>query len=414
MKTFVYAMLWLHALLVVANGSVLAQKKPSAMIPFNDKFLTDLLHTHDDFFKPIVENKSEYQVQIIYTQIDRNEKNQPSFRTFTYNVDNEVYFYPASTVKLPVALVALEFLNQQKITGLNKFSPIKYTDQSTIDTNLTIAQYIKEMLMVSDNDSYNRLFDILGNDYLNLKMEEKGYKNTRIVHKFGESERYQTGKSTQVDFYNQDNERLLQRPFPEKTQDFSPKNTISKGIGYIENGKLIEQPKNFQFNNFMSLMDMQTMLRSVVFPQTVDKKLRFQINPTDYNFLLKYLSELPKESTNPIYDSTEFYDSYVKFLMFGNDNQPIPKNIRLFNKIGMAYGYMTDNAYIVDLNNNVEFFLSTTIYCNKDGIFNDDNYEYKEIGLPFMVNLGKIVYEYELNRSKLFTPNLNEFKMKYN
>jgi hypothetical protein len=88
--------------------------------------------------------------------------------------------------------------------------------------------------------------------------------------------------------------------------------------------------------------------------------------------------------------------------------------IRIFNKVGDAYGFLTDAAYIVDFKNNIEFFLSATIYCNSDGIFNDDKYDYDTTGYPFMKELGKVIYDYELKRQRKRLPHLSGFQMSYN
>ena len=47
--------------------------------------------------------------------------------------------------------------------------------------------------------------------------------------------------------------------------------------------------------------------------------------------------------------------------------------------------------------NEVEFMVSATILVNQDGIFNDDAYEYDEVGIPFLAALGRALYEFELN-----------------
>ena len=99
--------------------------------------------------------------------------------------------------------------------------------------------------------------------------------------------------------------------------------------------------------------------------------------------------------------------------MFAEERRPIPNNIRIFNKIGGAYGYLIDNAYIVDFENGVEFILSAVINTNLDGIYNDDLYEYKTIGYPFLKNIGQTIYDYELNRKRVRKPDLNEFKLRY-
>jgi hypothetical protein len=91
----------------------------------------------------------------------------------------------------------------------------------------------------------------------------------------------------------------------------------------------------------------------------------------------------------------------------------LPKNIRIFNKTGDAYGEMIDVAYITDFDKNIEFFLSAAINCNTDGIVNDDKYDYDTIGLPFMKNLGQVIYSYELNRKRTWQPDLSSFKITY-
>jgi len=89
-----------------------------------------------------------------------------------------------------------------------------------------------------------------------------------------------------------------------------------------------------------------------------------------------------------------------KFLFYGSEKVKPQSNIKILNKVGDAYGFLTDVAYITDSVNNVEFMLSATILCNKDGIFNDNQYDYDTIGFPFMKQLGKLIYDYELKRKK--------------
>ncbi|HEX3073111.1 MAG TPA: hypothetical protein VHP30_05820, partial [Ignavibacteriales bacterium] len=110
------------------------------------------------------------------------------------------------------------------------------------------------------------------------------------------------------------------------------------------------------------------------------------------------------------HDYKEYNDSYCKYLMYADTRDTLPANIRIFNKIGQSYGFLTDNAYIVDFDKNIEFFLSAVVYTNKDQIFNDDVYEYDAIGFPFLANLGKAVYNYEVNRERKVKPDLSEFK----
>jgi hypothetical protein len=72
---------------------------------------------------------------------------------------------------------------------------------------------------------------------------------------------------------------------------------------------------------------------------------------------------------------------------------------------------MTDCAYIVDYEKGVEFLLAATLYTNDDETFNDDNYEYDEIALPFLRDLGLAIYELELKRERQFSPDLSRLQL---
>ena len=91
----------------------------------------------------------------------------------------------------------------------------------------------------------------------------------------------------------------------------------------------------------------------------------------------------------------------------------MPDNIKIFNSVGWAYGFLIDNAYIIDTVNDIEFFLSAVIYVNKNEILNDDQYQYYELGLPFLANLGKIIYDYELKREIAVSPDFSRYSLKY-
>ena len=72
-----------------------------------------------------------------------------------------------------------------------------------------------------------------------------------------------------------------------------------------------------------------------------------------------------------------------------------------------------DNAYVVDFKNNIEFFLSAVIYGNENETLNDNTYEYNTLTIPFLADLGRVVYNYELQRKKEYEPDLNRFRLNY-
>jgi hypothetical protein len=216
-----------------------------------------------------------------------------------------------------------------------------------------------------------------------------------------------------VRFLKKDGSLLYSQPPAYNTDSFNFGSTVKLGKAYMDrNDSLVHEPFDFTRYNKFPLEDLQQVLQSVMFPESVSKKQRFHLSGDDYHFARRMLSQYPSETSYPKYDTSVFYDSYVKFFFASKDHQ-MPKNIRVFNKVGWAYGFMIDNSYVVDFKNKVEFMLSATVYVNSDGILNDNRYDYDSIGYPFMYELGQTIYNYELKRKRTYKPNLSKFRIKY-
>jgi len=391
-----------------------------------DNIIEQLLFQNRNLFSEVLNNLDSFEIQIIYTQIDRDKKNFPIFTTHKFKVDPKKYFYPASTVKLPLAILALEKLNDLNIEGLNKYTPLKIdslrkgqssvsTDSSSENYLPSIANYIKKIFLVSDNDAYNRLYEFVGQKEINSRLHKRIFTDLKIVHRFvGGLSADDNRHTNQITFYNKEKIIYEQKEqFNEESYSFNL-NNLYKGIGYLNaNDSLINQSFDFSAKNYISLETLTEILKSIIFPESVHEKQRFNLTEDDYKFLYKYMSMLPNESKHPCYDST-YYDSYVKYFIFGDSKTPIKKNIRIFNKVGMAYGFLTDVAYIIDKEKKVEFMLSTVIHVNKNKIYNDGIYEYQDVGLPFLSNLGKVIYDYEQTRKKKHLPTFEKFSINYN
>ena len=406
------------------NDSTATKNLPLIDHSRNDPFLLKLLEAYPQYFDSILENRKAWNVQIIYTQVNRDRNNKPHFKDYYFNVDSTQYFYPASTVKLPAVLLALQKLNELSNTGISRNTTmiteanysgqtVTYNDPQTIDGRPTIESYIRRILLVSDNEAFNRLYEFLGQQYINEQLHEKGYLDAQILHRLEISLSEDENRHTNpVKFLDSNHNVLYSQPLVYNKEAYAERHD-SLGKAYYTGGRIIDTPIAFSHKNRLSLHDLHQILRSVIFPQAVKENQRFNIQDNDYTFLHKYMSEFPSESIYPSYDSSEFPDAYVKFLLYGARNEPLPKNIRIFNKVGDAYGELVDVAYITDLDKNMEFFVSAAINCNTNGVVNDDNYEYDSLGFPFMKNLGKVLYDYELNRKRTYFPDLFSFRILY-
>lgn len=374
--------------------------------------------------KKVISDPTTYRLQIIYTQIDRDKHNNPSFKNYYFNVDANTYFNPASTVKLPLALLSLEKLNSSGIKSVNKFTTMltdssydkqtsAYTDSTAENYLPSIAHYIKKAFLISDNDAYSRMYEFVGQKTINRQLHNKGYNDVRITRRFTGMNEDENRHTNQIRFVDKENKLLYNQPAAYNTDSFDFSHISKIGNAYYDrNDSLINEPIDFTRVNSLPLESLQQILQSVIFPESVPQKQRFDLTKDDYKFLYQYLSQFPSETNFPKYDTAEYYDSYVKFY-FRNATHKMPENVRVFNKVGWAYGFLIDASYVADFKNKVEYMLTTTVYVNSDGILNDDKYDYESIGWPFMYSLGQTIYEYELNRKRLYKPDLEKFKINY-
>ena len=383
---------------------------------FSDASLKDLLfQCSSPHLKTILSNPDSFRVQIIYTQINRDQQGKPTFKNYYFHVDPDLYFNPASMVKMPLAFLSLEKLHQLNI---DKYSPMYFDssypkqkglthDYTSKDSAASIAHFIKRAFLISENDPYNRMYQFLGQGPINSLLQQKGYTSTRITRQFmGFTE--EENKHTNRILFNDKNGKLIyEQPAAYNSQDINyPANSILVGRQHINRDEqLVNAPFDFTRHNNISLEDMQQMLQAVIFPQSVPAQKRFGISEKNRTFLLQYLSQYPSETNYPKYDDSIYYDSYVKFF-FNDSTHQIPRHIRVFNKVGWAYGFLTDVSYVLDTKNNIDYFLSATVYVNSDGVVNDSKYDEETMGFPFFKALGQQLYAYELKRKRTHQPKL--------
>lgn len=340
---------------------------------------TVIANSTDSLLRHVFDN-DDYEVQIIYSEINNTNDTDSITKTQEYKIDSERYTYPASTVKFPISILALKKANEiDWLTSESKFN----IEGDSITT--TIKNEITKIFAVSDNEAYNRLYEFLGRDYINDELKKMGYDIT-IYHRLSVEDAGDRNIKSLVVFEN-DSVLLNTKPRIDKRLDSLIMKKTLRGIGYYDDEDLVEQPKSFAEKNYFPLRTQHQMMRDLFLNPEI-----FNLPNSDIKFIQSQMKILPHEA------GYEFYDGYVKFLIAGDNNNSIPEHIEIYNKSGMAYGFLTDNAYVHDTKNDIKFFLTASIFVNKNKIFNDDEYEYDEIGIPFLAKLGRKIYNEKLQK----------------
>ena len=351
----------------------------------------------DGFLKEILKNKENYEIQIIYTEIKRDKEGEPDFMDFEFQVDENTYFYPASTIKLPIVILTLDKINELRSEGINVSLKSKIT-LSPLDQEMSLTQkdsitsfqnLIADILLVSDNSASNVLIDFIGYNHFNAKMNQAGFNKTYLNHKFSPDPNYTIDWEIKTMF----NDLISSNEKRDIVKADDNILGLKKGEKKFKDGIVELGSLDFSQKNRSSIIDMHNIIKRIIFPSKFDDDNAFNLNVEDYDFLRYWMSRFTHEDLgNKFTTDKKYFESYNKFFIHGADTVVTNKNIRVYNKIGQAYGTSTDNAYIKNYQDDVEFFLTATIYTNKNNIINDNVYEYEETAIPFLAKLSQSLY----------------------
>ncbi len=328
-----------------------------------------------------------YEVQILFTEIERDSVGKAVFTDHSFAVNDSVYFYPASTVKLPAAVLALEYLSKQE--ALTPTTPYKMAGDSI---SYTLASDVAEIFAVSDNDAYNRIYEWLGRDYMNEQLRSKGM-NVRLAHRLS-TENSTRSQRDSVIFTSEQGDTIF-------TGTDAPISSLStlrnskKGKAYMRDGNRVAAPMDFSEKNYLPLKSLHDLTKRLFFPEAFTIEERFQLSEAHKKLLFENMKTVPRKLG---YEEASYPDGYGKFFIYGDTQERIPETMHIYNKVGYAYGTLTETAYVHDTERNIEFILSATILVNKNQIFNDDTYEFDTVGIPFLAQLGREMYLHMLQK----------------
>lgn len=342
----------------------------------------------------------EYRVQIL-SQC-RKKNTDARWQTKSWQLTPQQWFSTASVAKMPIALLACE---KFAALGFDLSAKIGFTqppiggewpeDEPQFES---LERTLTRIFTISENPPFNRLYDFLGVDAMNERLNALGYPSARLISRMS---------APVVDNHRTRAGMVLNAkgvPVYEFAERIGTPRVFAYGDALIgkgflkDSGELITGPHDFSKTNFISLSDTQQMLKAIVDPASVPEHQRWAIPELMRDQVLQIMAMLPRQSTDPIYPEAEYPDGYGRFFILGDVKTRKPESLTLIGKVGEAYGYLTDVEYITDAKSDWECYLSANIYVNADGIFNDDKYEYESIGYPFLAALGRAVWQVVNNK----------------
>ena len=407
-----------HRWLIIALvGSLLAgcivpppYPDPRGAVPLDEEpdrhWLLTLLES-DPRLAAVVSEAEKHRLQLLIAEVVETEDG-PILRRSGFRVDAE-YFYPASTIKLYAAIAALEWLEEEstpsevtldtamRIHPLFDDESLDERDPSNLEgATITIGHEVRKLCIVSDNTAFNRLFEFLGPDDLHARLARAGFPDVLIRHRLSEFRSLEQNRmSPRIEFVVGET-TLHTLPERRATEEIPlpDHRGLQVGDSFLRSGNKIETSMDFTHKNLARLVDLQNALVATVRPdiplEAADgTPQQFRLSDEHRAHLVRALSEWPRESENPLYDREKYPDDWVKFLLPGLKQVVPQEELTISNKVGLAYGFTIENAYVHDRGTGRSFFLTGALYTNENATLNDGVYEYDTVAFPFWAALGE-------------------------
>jgi hypothetical protein len=377
--------------LLVAGWIVTTTSTSLAAPPANP--IKTVLDAHPNKFSRAVENAKELRIQVLLSEVVQ-EKGRPVLKRSSYRLGTE-YIYPASALKPAAAVAAFQWLNKMNkkhgswIDRNTRFKLIPAKGAGRVRYGLSVSKEVRKLLIVSDNNSYNRLYSLVGQENLNKMMWGAGLTNIRLSHWLGRTRTPEENRQTPaVELRSGANKVRLPEHTSSLTLTIRGISGLAIGSAYILDGEPIDEPMDFRDKSRMGVQDLQDMLIMIVRPDIDLDMPGFDLTKAQRKFLIRALRQLPHESTDPIWPIERYDPHRFKPFLKGLERIGSGTRFQVTSKAGRAYGFRIDNAYIKDKRTGRSFFLTASIYTNRNRVLNDNKYEYR-FGDRFMVNLAE-------------------------
>ncbi len=334
-----------------------------------------------------LEKSNEYGLQILYTRIELGAR----FFTYQYSTD-EYWFAPASLVKLPLAALLLEQLEAAKVDWASAklaFPGMPDCAERALELRQpqAVTRLIERALVLSDDSAYCALFDALGPQHIAERMRLMGHSEVRIQARFGACGPENSKITGPVQLFGAGGKLLAATPARAPFSLVSAPEPIKIGQAWMQANRRIEGAKDFTTSNSAPLLALHEMMLALMRPALVLPNQRFQISERARQFLLTGMRLNPAESKYSSAAEAKLDRTFFRLLGVGDGQWP--KNLLVENKVGWAYGYLSDMAHLKQANH--ECFVSCKMYLNRDGVLNDGQYEYESIGRPAMAEIGRLL-----------------------
>ena len=378
--------------------------KPSTPAPMPpDTLATDLLTASPSaMIKQMLAEPQKYRFQVLYTPVRDGHLERHGFRT-----DAE-YFFPASSMKLPIALAMYDRLAKLRDEGnpaaaaysRKATARIHPTSGSGGPYPTTLENETWRAIVVSDNSSANRLLGIVGHREAHETLWADGIATARINTGFDTGAKIDPAElSPRVELELADAKAEIAARKSTLVLPATKATGLDIGKGNIVDGRLVNAPLSFAKKNAIAMRELQDVMVRVMRPELLPtNSVADTLSADDRAFLQEALGTLPSGSGIAGFDRNVVIDYQYSPFLRGVERVRDRKQFHIYAKIGQAYGFIVANAYVIDTDTKRGFFLVASVYANPSEILNSDAYAYDSVSLPVLADVAEIFARHAFER----------------
>lgn len=362
-----------------------------------DPLLERLFGSGGKTLKTVLANREKYRFQVLYGAVV-DKGGAPTLERHGYYADAE-YFFPASSMKVPLALASYErlpALRAAKHPALDRDATLEIHPVAGAEPPYatSLARETWRALIVSDNASANRLLAFVGHREAHESLWGLGLSTARVHTGFATGREIDPATlSPRIDIVPKDGPKDSLPPRKSVlTLPATRAARLDVGNAVVVDGRKVPGPMSFAEKNAMSLRDLQDALVRIVRPDLLPSKSpKSQSGRDDLDYLRKTLSTPPSKSGLPGYDRNVVADYQLNPFLRGLERVRSRDRLEIYVKVGQAYGFLTTNAYVVEKATGKSFFLTATIYANPNEVLNDDLYAYDQTAFPALADVAEAI-----------------------
>jgi len=340
----------------------------------------------------LLRDSSIKKVQIIYTEINRMDNGMPSFTDHFSNISGRDYF-SSNMVHLPLAVSVLKKMQSIRDSGVDLNTTMiteadfgeqmpAYNDPRWPEGRPAVGRYLRNMLLLRDKSSFNRLYELVGQEMAAEALIKNGYAISYTKRLINEDE-INARHTNPVNFYNNNRKIIARLPSQYNNKPYPKLNNDS----------------DTNMVNSLNLESLHRFLTAIIFPETTLPEKCIGLAPNDRKLLLQYMSQRADETIYPLYDTLEsgitFFEAFF----------PEDSVIRVFATGGVQGSQVIESAYIIDPEYKIEFLLTIAVESKSE-----------EVVKKAIAGMGKYaadIYYYETGRKRKAFPNLSPFLISY-